>query len=70
MTTNEFILALFAIIPLTIMSLSALITTVRNGRKIADLHVLVNSRMTELLELTRRASKAEGILIGKDEVES
>lgn len=29
-------------------------------------HVAVNSRLTELLELTRRSSKAEGVLEGKE----
>ncbi len=28
-------------------------------------HIAVNSRLTELLELTRQSSKAEGILEGK-----
>jgi len=31
------------------------------GLKLNTLHTQVNSRMTELLELTKRSSKAEGI---------
>jgi hypothetical protein len=33
-----------------------------------QLHNLVNSRMTELLELTRKSSKAEGFKEGKEDV--
>lgn len=34
------------------------------GKKIDRTHELVNSRMSELLDLTRKASKAEGVLEG------
>jgi len=34
---------------------------VLNGQQAAATHLLVNSRMTELLELTRSSSKAEGV---------
>lgn len=36
----------------------------------AETHKLINSRMTELLELTRKQSKAEGKLEGKAEEKS
>jgi hypothetical protein len=36
--------------------------------KINQLHVLVNSRLTELLEVTRDAAKTEGIVEGRDNV--
>lgn len=35
--------------------------------KLNQVHNLVNSRMTELLDLTRMASKAEGIKQGQSE---
>ena len=34
---------------------------------VPDVHDLVNSRMTELLELTRTASHAEGVKEGHDD---
>jgi hypothetical protein len=36
-----------------------------NFRATNDVHTLINSRMTELLELTRKAAKAEGQLVGE-----
>ena len=58
-------------IPPTIMALAALIASWRNGRKvesstkkIEELHVLVNSRLTQLLELTAKSSRAEGVAEG------
>jgi hypothetical protein len=59
--TNEqyFILALFAaVLPVTVLAVTALL-------KIRQLHVLVNSRLTELLALTAKSSKAEGVKEGK-----
>jgi hypothetical protein len=40
----------------TILSLASLIASLRNGSKIQDVHVSINSRMDQLV----RASKAEG----------
>jgi hypothetical protein len=37
--------------------------------KINSLHVMVNSRITELLETTRRLAKAEGILEERSRLE-
>jgi len=36
--------------------------------KINQLHILVNSRLTELLEVTKNAYKAQGIIEGRDTV--
>lgn len=36
-------------------------------KDIKDVHVLINSRLTQLLELTQKSSHAEGVLEGKDE---
>jgi hypothetical protein len=40
-----------------------------NRQQAQQLHVLVNSRMDELLELTRTSSHAEGVLAEKTEAE-
>ena len=39
--------------------------TWRNGTKIQDVHSQINSRMSELLELTRVSSKALGVKEGQ-----
>ena len=38
--------------------------------KISQLHVMVNSRLTQLLEATRAAARSEGIVEGRDNVRS
>lgn len=38
-----------------------------NRKDIREVHVLINSRLTQLLELTKKSSHAEGVLEGKDE---
>ncbi len=38
--------------------------------KISQLHVMVNSRLTQLLEVTRAAARSEGIVEGRDNVRS
>lgn len=48
-----------AALPATIAAVAALVQATKT-------HKAVNSRMTELLELTRRASRAEGTLEEKD----
>jgi hypothetical protein len=52
--------ALIAATPPTIVAFGALYTSVLNHTKIGQLHVIVNSRLTELLAETRVASRAEG----------
>jgi signal transduction histidine kinase len=48
-------IALIAAVPGTLVGTASLVQSIRN-------HRLVNSRMTELLELTKTSSKAEGVL--------
>jgi len=43
-----------------IAAVGAVIVSYLNFKKIQDVHVLINSRMTELLKVTGIASKAEG----------
>lgn len=52
--SDPVILALIAAVSAAITSTLALI-------KVNSTHKIVNSRMTELLELTRKSAKAEGV---------
>ena len=49
-------------IPPTIAALASFIVNVLNRKKLNELHVLINSRLTELLTLTAKASYAAGEL--------
>ncbi len=46
----------------------SLLVSALNFRQISDVHILINSRMSELLELTKTASKAEGVKEGREEI--
>lgn len=48
-------------------AVGALAVSIYNTTKINEVHVLMNSRLTELLELTKKASMAEGLKQGRDE---
>ncbi len=51
-------------------AIGAVWASVRNGKKIADVHLLINSRMTELLKVAADAARSEGREAGrKDEVD-
>ena len=50
--------------PPTLIALGALFASLRNGKKSDQLAVKVDGRLTELLNLTRKSSHAEGV---KDE---
>lgn len=62
---NTIVVALIAVFPPSVLAGAALITSLRNGKKVDAVHVDVNSRLTELLETTRVASRAEGVLEGR-----
>lgn len=64
--SENILLAVIVSIPPTIASVVAVIVAIVNSRKIEDLHILINSRLTQLLEQTAKASKAEGITIGEN----
>jgi len=53
---TSIILALFTALPPTILALAALMTSIKNGQKIQDVHLSLNSRLSELL----KASLAQG----------
>ena len=56
----EPIITLIAAITALIVSATALIKLFQQGTKVQELHVLINSRLTELLKLTQKSSFAEG----------
>ena len=41
-------------------ALGAVAASIHNSKKITEIHVLMNSRLTELLSVTRLAAHAEG----------
>jgi hypothetical protein len=52
----------------TLGTICALIVGMKNSSKLIDLHVAVNSRLSELLAITKKASYAEGRQEGVDSV--
>lgn len=38
-----------------------------NVTQIKEVHLIMNSRLTELLDLTRKAATAEGLKLGREE---
>lgn len=54
-------IAAIAGLPATLVALATLVTAMRANRKVQALHVVVNSRLTQLLALTAKASRAEGV---------
>jgi len=62
-------LALIAVAPPTLASAVGIFIALRNGKRVEDVHVEINSRMTQLLALTRKASHAEGMKDQKDDQE-
>lgn len=63
MTTTKFTQLIVAL-----CAVGALAVSIYNGHQINVIHVSINSRMTELLELTQKASKSEGNLEGRTEL--
>jgi hypothetical protein len=53
--------AMISALPPSLVALFGLIVGLRNQRKIQEVHVLFNSRMTELLKLTASAAHAKGV---------
>ena len=58
--------AIIVAIPPTLMGVAAIIASLRNAKKIEQVHLLINSRVTELLALTKSSSFAEGEKAQKD----
>jgi hypothetical protein len=54
--TDAVQIAMIVAIPPTLLGAAALVASIRNGTKIQDVHLSINSRMDQLV----KASKAEG----------
>lgn len=55
-----FLIQILPSIPPTIAALAALIVALRNDKKIAEIHIGLNGRLSELLEASKIAAHAEG----------
>jgi hypothetical protein len=49
-------------------ALGAMIVGIRNTRRIREVHIMINSRMDQLLVASGLASRAEGVEQGRKEV--
>jgi hypothetical protein len=64
--SDAVIIALIVAIPTTVTALASLIVSLRNGRKIEQVHVATNSKMDKLLEVTGASEKAKGFIEGRE----
>jgi hypothetical protein len=51
-----------------VAALGAMLLSWRNSRKIKEVHLMINSKMSDLLALTRTSATAEGVLAGRAQV--
>lgn len=51
----------------SVVGILALVVSIYVAFAVKDVHVLMNSRLTELLDLTQKASKAEGVKEGLEQ---
>ena len=62
--------AVIAAIPPTLVAIVGVVVTIRgqvkSQEKIQQVHIEINSRMTQLLDLTSKASHAEGVRDARD----
>jgi hypothetical protein len=49
-------------------AIGAVIASIRNAKKIQEVHISINSRMDELLKLKGEAGMAEGLEKGRNEL--
>lgn len=55
---------------IAVAAVGGLFVSIWNANQIGGVHILINSRMSELLALTQAASRAEGLKEGRDEKRS
>lgn len=69
MTTGDIAQVIIASAALlaSLTSAAALVVSVRNGRKIEQVHVATNSMKDELVAVTRKDALAEGLKEGREE---
>jgi hypothetical protein len=56
----ETLITLITVLTTFIVAIISLYKTIKQGNKIQELHLIVNSRLSELLKLTEKSSYAEG----------
>jgi len=61
-TVRLVVVAMIAAIPPTLAALAALIVALKGSQKLTQLHLQINSRMDQLLEVSTSAARAEGRL--------
>jgi hypothetical protein len=60
-TVRLIVIALIASVPPTLAAVAAVIVALRGNAKLADVHLQINSRMDELLRVSNKAARAEGV---------
>ena len=67
-TSDAVVLALIASVPPTITAIASLLSSMKNANAIKSLHMDVNGRIGQLLEMNKKESRAAGKLeqIGED----
>lgn len=63
--TDAIQIAIIAATPPTIVATGALIVAIKSRSAIQEVHLSLNSRLTELLNATGRAAHADGVTEGK-----
>ncbi len=59
--TDAVAVALVVAVPPTLLAVATLVASIKNGQKADAIHVLMNSRLDELLAATRISSHAQGV---------
>lgn len=67
MTSDAILIAIIAATPGTIAGLASLVASLRNAKKIEQVHLATNSMKDELVAVTKKASKDEGVLQEKQD---
>jgi len=49
---SNIVTAFFTAVPATLLALGTLVTSLKNARKLDDVHLTLNSRLTELIKTT------------------
>jgi hypothetical protein len=65
--SDAVIIALIVAVPTTLTALASLIVSLRNGRKLEQVHVATNSKMDLLLAVTGASEKAKGVIEGREQ---
>ncbi len=65
MTPDQlFIVALFTQVVVAFVALMSYLSSRKNARKLDELHVSINGRLSELLKITAQAAHAQGVIVG------